>query len=36
MTFASSAELVAQIDRDVVQTLDIYKRFIPESSALLG
>jgi riboflavin kinase/FMN adenylyltransferase len=36
MTFASSAELVTQIDRDVVQTLEIYKRFIPESSALLG
>ncbi|MGC1419548.1 MAG: bifunctional riboflavin kinase/FAD synthetase [Acidimicrobiales bacterium] len=36
MTFATSEELVAQIDHDVVETLDIYKRFIPASSPLLG
>jgi riboflavin kinase/FMN adenylyltransferase len=36
MTFASTQELVAQIDQDVQQTLEIYKSFIPESSALLG
>lgn len=36
MTFASTEELVAQIEQDVAETLDIYKRFIPESSPLLG
>jgi riboflavin kinase/FMN adenylyltransferase len=36
MTFNSTPELVAQIDQDVQQTLEIYKSFIPESSALLG
>jgi len=35
MTFAGTDELVAQIDRDVVQTLEIYDSFTPESSALL-
>jgi riboflavin kinase / FMN adenylyltransferase len=33
--FRSTDELVAQIERDVAQTLEIYKSFIPESSALL-
>jgi len=36
MTFASTQDLVAQIDLDVTKTLEIYKSFIPESSALLG
>jgi FAD synthase len=36
MTFASTEELVEQIEQDVAETLDIYKRFIPESSPLLG
>jgi riboflavin kinase/FMN adenylyltransferase len=35
-TFASTEELVEQIDRDVQETLEIYKSFLPESSALLG
>jgi riboflavin kinase/FMN adenylyltransferase len=35
-TFASTEELVSQIDHDVAETLEIYKRFIPESSPLLG
>ena len=36
MTFGTTEELVAQIDHDVEETLEIYKRFLPESSALLG
>jgi riboflavin kinase/FMN adenylyltransferase len=36
MTFASTEELVAQIDRDVSETLEIYTKFLPESSVLLG
>jgi riboflavin kinase/FMN adenylyltransferase len=36
MTFGATADLVAQIDLDVTQTLEIFKSFIPESSALLG
>jgi len=36
MTFADSQQLVEQIDRDVVETLEIYKSFLPRSSALLG
>jgi riboflavin kinase/FMN adenylyltransferase len=36
MTFGITEELVAQIDHDVEETLEIYKRFLPESSALLG
>jgi riboflavin kinase / FMN adenylyltransferase len=36
MTFNSTQELVAQINQDVQQTLEIYKSFLPESSALLG
>jgi riboflavin kinase / FMN adenylyltransferase len=36
MTFGSTPELVKQIDQDVQQTLEIYKSFLPESSALLG
>jgi riboflavin kinase/FMN adenylyltransferase len=35
-TFNSTSDLVAQIDQDVAQTLEIYKSFLPESSALLG
>jgi len=34
-TFASTEALVAQIDRDVVQTMEIFASFTPESSALL-
>jgi FAD synthase len=34
-TFADIDELVAQIDHDVTETLEIYKRFLPESSVLL-
>lgn len=34
--FASVAELITQIDRDVVQTLEIFPHFSPQSSALLG
>jgi riboflavin kinase/FMN adenylyltransferase len=36
MTFAGTEELVAQIDHDVAETLEIYTRFMPESSPLLG
>jgi hypothetical protein len=35
MTFAGTDELVAQIDRDVEKTLEIFGSFTPESSALL-
>ncbi len=35
MKFASVSELVAQIDRDVEQSLEIYKKFSPQSSTLL-
>lgn len=35
MTFARTDELVAQIDRDVEKTLEIFGSFTPESSALL-
>ncbi|MGD0055607.1 MAG: bifunctional riboflavin kinase/FAD synthetase [Acidimicrobiales bacterium] len=36
MTFADTEQLVDQIERDVSETLEIYKRFLPQSSALLG
>jgi riboflavin kinase/FMN adenylyltransferase len=36
MTFGATSDLVAQIDHDVTQTLEIFKSFISESSALLG
>jgi riboflavin kinase/FMN adenylyltransferase len=36
MVFSGVADLVAQIDRDVVQTLDIFKKFSPGDFALLG
>jgi riboflavin kinase/FMN adenylyltransferase len=35
-TFDSTEELVEQIESDVRETLEIYKSFLPESSALLG
>jgi hypothetical protein len=35
MVFSDVAELVAQIDRDVAQTLEIYEKFSPESFVLL-
>jgi riboflavin kinase/FMN adenylyltransferase len=35
-TFAGVGELVAQIGRDVEQTLEIFKKFSPQSSVLLG
>lgn len=36
MIFADVTELVAQIDRDVAETVEIFKNFMPEASALLG
>jgi riboflavin kinase/FMN adenylyltransferase len=36
MTFATTEELVTQIGHDVAETLEIYKRFLPQSSPLLG
>jgi riboflavin kinase/FMN adenylyltransferase len=35
LTFADVDDLVAQIDHDVTETLEIYKRFLPQSSLLL-
>ena len=35
-TFASVEELIAQIDRDVVDSLEIFQEFTPGASALLG
>jgi riboflavin kinase/FMN adenylyltransferase len=35
MVFSDVVELVAQIDRDVAQTLEIYEKFSPESFVLL-
>lgn len=34
--FSQVSELIAQIDRDVAQTIEVFEKFSPETSALLG